>query len=727
MKKTIAPARACTLLIALALILSSSNFQYNSASIVAAQSVTPAALNELSIDDGTGDCILGVAPIVRGVGGFGWVNQLTPTSYPATLRSVSIGFNRTNSLPRQVKRDDLYRIVVYVDPEKDGPGAEQQPDVSFIGRVRGDFESVMTFSLVTPLTIQDGSFVVGVLDDFGVADFAPLYDIPGKSNPAGSESFFTINNGETWTKFSDVQFPGTTFCEHPGSFLIRATVETGPVDTAAFTKIKDPLAVEPWSVLATQQTAYVTNLVSDNMTVIKTTDKTFQNVVVGDGPGGTADGPFGIARIPSADKLFVTLFGSNTVPSKEFPVDYSTVGDGRVAVMTIGSNGALTQALTVNVGKGPRFPAAVPTANGGKIYVPCGGANRVDVISNTTNQKIAEIPVGPDPSSCIASFNNSKIYVTNFGDGSISVIDTVTDKKIKDIPAPRAVLPTPVGATEPPAAALLKNPWNGTVSLVNGNLYITYWGTDGDAFPNGAIAEFNTCSDEFVRATFDDTTRGNGAGSPGVTGIAAPDAPLVLDPVTGTTPGAGGGGGGVFGIAQCDTNLLAFTNDALGIVGLLDTRIDQVVSAPPFALMDCPKPRGISCSIDPNPIAGQAGNEIHLVYVACGQPDNSVIVFNVPRFNQRIPGLPVIESVEAAGKLKIKGEGFTNGITLEVIAPGTLDCLTFEKDLKIKKNGRLIEQKGNLTNGQKPRNIPGALLRFTNTDGTVFIVPISRL
>ena len=725
MKKIIAPARACALLIVLALALSASYFQRTSTSIVTAQSVTPAALNELSIDDGAADCILGTPPALKGKGGFGWFNRLTPASYPATLRSVSIGFNRANVLGHEVKRDDLYRIVVYVDPEKDGPANDQQPDVSFTGRVRGDFESIMTFSLVTPLTIQSGSFVIGALDDFGVADFAALYDVPGKSTPPGSESFFTVNNGKLWSKFSDVQFPGTTFCEHPGSFLIRATIETGAVDTVTFTKVQDPLAVEPWSVAATPPAVFVTNLVSDNMTVIKTLDGSVQNVAVGDGPGGTPDGPFGIAPLLPATKLFVTLFGSNTVPSKEFPIDYSTVGEGKVAVMMIGANATLTQALTINVGKGPRFPVMVPI-NGGKIYVPCGGANRVDVISGVTNQKIAEIPVGLDPSSCVVSLNNSKVYVTNFGDGSISVIDTKTDQKIKDIPAPHVVFPTPVGATEPPAAPHLKNPWNGAVSSVNGNLYVTYWGTEGDVFPNGAIAEFDTCKDEFVRATLDDTTRGSGAGSVGVTGIAAPDAPLTLDPQTGTTPGAGGGGGGPFGIVQFDANFLAFTNDALGVVGLLDPRIDQVVSAPPFILASCPKPRGISSALNPNTIPPPNQQQPRLAYVACGQPDNSVIIFNVPRFTQNlIAGLPVVESVEAAGKVKIEGSGFVNGIKLEVIAPGVLDCLTFKKDFKIKKKGRLIEQKGELSNGQKPRDIPGALLRLTHTDGTVLIFPIS--
>jgi YVTN family beta-propeller protein len=724
MKKITAPVRACTLLIALALALSISYFQHTATSIVTAQSVTPAALNELSIDDGSSECILGSSPALKGKPGFGWVNQLTPASYPATLRSITIGFNRS-VIGREVKRDAPYRIAVYLDPEKDGPGDNQQPDASFIGRVRGDFESIMTFSLVTPLTIQSGSFVVGAIDEFGITDFAALYDVPGKSNPAGTESFVTFNSGGLWAKFSDLMFAGTSFCEHPGSFIIRATIETGAVDGVTVTKIQDPLAVEPWSVLATFQTTFVTNLVSDNMTVIKTIDGTFQNVAVGDGPGGVPDGPFGIAPLFPAGKLFVTLFGSNTVPSKEFPIDYSTVEEGKVAVMTIGANGALTQALTVNVGKGPRFPAMVPI-NGGKIYVPCGGANRVDVISGVTNQKIAEIPVGLDPSSCTVSINNSKVYVTNFGDGSISVIDPKTDQKIKDIPAPHVILPTPVGATEPPAAPLLKNPWQGAVSSTNGNLYVTYWGTEGDVFPNGAIAEFDTCRDEFVRATLDDTTRGSASGSAGATGIAAPDAPLALDPMTGTTPGAGGGGGGPFGIAQCDNNLLAFTNDARGIAGLLDTRIDQVVSAPPFALASCPKPRGISCAPDPNQdLPPTVGQQIRLAYVACGQPDNSVIIFNVPRFTQNIAGLPVVESIEVGGKVKIKGEGFTPAIRLEVIAPGTLTCLTFDKDFKIKKSGKLIEQKGKLSNGQKLRDIPGAFLRLTHVDGTVLIFPIS--
>ena len=103
-----------------------------------------------------------------------------------------------------------------------------------------------------------------------------------------------------------------------------------------------------------------------------------------------------------------------------------------------------------------------------------------------------------------------------------------------------------------------------------------------------------------------------------------------------------------------------------------------------------------------------------------------MIIFKVPRFTQNlIAGLPVVESVEAGGKVKIKGEGFTPSIRLEVIAPGTLACLTFEKAFKIKKSGKLIEQKGRLSDGRKLRDIPGALIRLTNTDGTVLVFSIS--
>lgn len=731
MRNLTAPARACAILMTLALFLPASFLPRSTYILAATQEVTPAGtLAELAIDDGTADCVLGLPAELIGQPGFGWVNKLTPATYPATLRAITIGFSRSNT-GREVKPDTPYRIVVYTDPEKDGPANGQPPAAHFIGRVRGLDQSIMTFTLATPLTIDSGSFVVGAIDEFGVASQPALNDVPGKSNPPGSDSFFTFDGGAHWQRFSDVMLGGTPPCNQSGSFLIRATVESNPVDAFTVTKIQDPLAVEPWGVATNSDLAFVTNYVSDNLTVVNVANNTIQNVPLGDGPGGTADGPFGIAAAsfnvtggPVETRAYVTLFGSNTIPTKEFPVDYSAVGPGRVVVLK-GQFGSVAPTLTINVGKGPRFPAFATVDARLKLYVPCGGANRVDVIDTTTNTKVAEIPVGLDPSSCTV-FNNSKVYVTNFGDGSISVIDPKTDRKIKDIPAPHVTLPTPAGSTTPPAAPLLTNPWKAAVSQANGQLYVTYWGTAGNVFPNGAIAEFDTCKDEFVRATLDEQTRGTPPGSAGASGIVAPTAPLTRDATTGLTPGAGGGGGGPFGLVALGESAihpLVFTNDGAGIIGLLDTRIDQVTSSPLLGLSSCPKPRGIAGTVDPSPIPPVVGlGPGRIAYVACGQPDNAILVFKVPAQTQPIKGLPVIESVSFGNKLNIRGSGFTRDIIIQIIAPESTECLGFNNPPKLQDGGTRLQQKGKLTDGRKPGKIGGARIRLILPDGTVILL-----
>jgi hypothetical protein len=118
------------------------------ASLAIAQTVIAAGvLQELAIDDGVAECSLGPDSALKGKPGFGWVNKLTPPSYPATLRAVTIGFERA-LVNTGVKPDSLYRIVVYIDPEGDGPANQQQPDATFIGRVRGN-DQIMTFNLTT--------------------------------------------------------------------------------------------------------------------------------------------------------------------------------------------------------------------------------------------------------------------------------------------------------------------------------------------------------------------------------------------------------------------------------------------------------------------------------------------------------------------------------------------------------------------------------------------------
>ncbi len=735
MKPQIAPVRSLALLVLVPLLLAASYSLTKLPPSATAQDVHPTGtLTELSINDGTAACATGLPEVLRGTPGFGWVNKLTPATYPATLRKITIGFNRSGATEPDVKPDALFTVVVFKDPEMNGPANNQEPDVAFTGRARGRTDSIMTFNLVTPVTIDQGSFVIGVIDEFGNdMEFPALFDVPGKSTPPGSESFVTFNGGALWRSFRDVISPDST-CG-PGSFLIRATVETNPVDVLALTDtIKDPLAVEPWGVAlnpgsgAVSEEVFVTNLVSDNVTIIKRSNNSIQNLPVGDGPGGAADGPFGVVRQPLDAIVYVTLFGSNTIPTKEFPIDYSTVGDGRVAVLTRASASApFAVSATINVNKGPRFPS-LASAGGPRLYVPCGGADTVDIINTSTNLKVGQIAVGDDPSSCTTSITGTKIYVTNFGDGTISVIDTKAQTKIKDIQLPP--VPQPVGSNQSRAI----NPWRGAISPVNGNLYVTYWGTEGNAAPNGVIAEIDTCTDEFLRFIIDDTTAGTPAGSAGASSIPAPIAPLARDPASGLTPGAGGGGGGPFGIASILPQfavggfiadpLMFFTNDGKGFVGVIDTRIDQVVSAPPLAVATCPKPRHLALVRD-------AARGRLIAYVACGQPDNSVLAVSVPDtvFLNNPPSSIEINVISATDSLQIKGKGLNEDIRVEFLSADLTGCLTFEQEPKIKKRGKVFLLKGRLSDGRRLSDVvrqgSQVILRITLPDGTTRLIPLS--
>jgi YVTN family beta-propeller protein len=334
----------------------------------------------------------------------------------------------------------------------------------------------------------------------------------------------------------------------------------------------------------------------------------------------------------------------------------------------------------------------------------------VDVIDTLSNSKVKEIAVGLEPTSCTAGLGGFKVYVTNFGDDTISVIDARTDQVVKTIRFAADPASIAIG-TLPPTL----NPWNSEISRVNGNLYVTYWGTPGNVTPNGGIAEFDTCRDEFLRLVIDDTTRGTPPGSAGASGIDAPTGPLTRDSATGLTPGAGGGGGGSFGIAACGSAFdaaMLFTNDGTGTIGVIDTRIDQVVSAPPIAIVSCPKPRDASCVT----VAGK-----HIAYIACGQPDSSVLVASIPELRENIPDIPFVSGGLFLGTLSISGSGFSPGMRLGLIVDG--HCLEFRKEPKIKKGGTLMIQKGRLTDGRSLADALGPassrFLRVTTPAGDV--------
>jgi hypothetical protein len=188
--------------------------------------IKPATSVLLSIDDGVPNQGLGGS----GNPGFGWFNLLKPDSYPATIQEVQIAFNNSS---RGMQSGAPIRITVFADPEGDGPRQGQRPEIFFsvTSNSPGNFER---FILPQPLTINSGAFIVGAIDPIFVAELPAFIDQPGTVSPAGSSSYFTLDNGQTFGRV-DQFFPG--FGIAPGSWLVRAVVDVAapqPVINRAF-------------------------------------------------------------------------------------------------------------------------------------------------------------------------------------------------------------------------------------------------------------------------------------------------------------------------------------------------------------------------------------------------------------------------------------------------------------------------------------------------------------
>ena len=88
----------------------------------------------------------------------------------------------------------------------------------------------------------------------------------------------------------------------------------------------------------------------------------------------------------------------------------------------------MANALRTAVGTFPQYLAVNP--NTGNVYVANPGSASVSVISGSTNQVIATVPVGKDPEGVAVNPNTGKAYTANNDDNTVSVISSnnqVTD------------------------------------------------------------------------------------------------------------------------------------------------------------------------------------------------------------------------------------------------------------------------------------------------------------
>jgi YVTN family beta-propeller protein len=160
------------------------------------------------------------------------------------------------------------------------------------------------------------------------------------------------------------------------------------------------------------QNAYITNSISDTVSVIDTeTNKVTATIPVG-------NGPLGAAVIPNGRKVYVTNTGSDTV-----------------SVIDTAKN-KLT--ATIPVGNEPFGVAMTP--DGKKVYVTNFRSNNVSVIDTAKNKVTDTIPVGVGPRGVAVTPDGRKVYLADFAIGgffgTFSVIDTATNKVTATIPFP---------------------------------------------------------------------------------------------------------------------------------------------------------------------------------------------------------------------------------------------------------------------------------------------------
>ena len=145
--------------------------------------------------------------------------------------------------------------------------------------------------------------------------------------------------------------------------------------------------------------AYVTNDVSNSVSVINTTT----NTVVATIPVGL--NPKGIAVKPDGSRVYVANYSSNTI-SVINPINNSVTSIGGFA-----------------------GPVGVSfNRTGSRAYVTNNTNNTVSVIDTASNAVFATTSVGAGPAgSVVTAAGTEQLYVANQGDGTVSIVDSATN------------------------------------------------------------------------------------------------------------------------------------------------------------------------------------------------------------------------------------------------------------------------------------------------------------
>lgn len=153
------------------------------------------------------------------------------------------------------------------------------------------------------------------------------------------------------------------------------------------------------------QSLYVTNLLSNSVSVVDTTTNTVAKTI----PVGRS--PRAIAISPDGTTAYVTNTGDDTM---------SIINTADKAVN-----------MTIPVGKGPQSVAVTP--DGTKVYIVSGKDNTVVVLDAATKQVLKNVNVGKEPQAIALTPDGTFAYVTNYADNTVSVIDTSSNTTLPPI------------------------------------------------------------------------------------------------------------------------------------------------------------------------------------------------------------------------------------------------------------------------------------------------------
>ena len=403
---------------------------------------------------------------------------------------------------------------------------------------------------------------------------------------------------------------------------------------------------------------YVSNLNSNNVTVIDGSNNSTAVVNVGTGPRA-------IAANPITNKIYVANGASATVTvidgstNTTTPVNVGTTPaaiavnpiTNKIYVANLAGNsvtvidGLTNATATVGPLTSPRSIAVNPVTN--KIYVTSQTTNNVTVIDGTTN---TPTPVNVSATSFAVAVNpvTNKIYVTNpgggLGGGTVTVIDGSNNN------------PTPVATATTTPIDLAVNP-------VTNMVYVTNVGSNSVTAIDGSnhMTQINTGATQFGIAV-NTVTNKIYAGMPGGNQIAVIDGSS--QNVTMLNGGTGPDAIGVDPVTNRTYVVNRNSNNVTVVDGATNNTASVLTDAGPVAVAVNPATNKIY-------VANYAGNDVTVIDGAT----NATVSVPDPNGPISIDVNPVTNKIWVANQNSTVTviDGATNtSATISVVAPGNI-------------------------------------------------------